>query len=199
MNDTTLNNTASGSERRRNKSSYLILAAIFGPMLAAYVIFKTGIGIPTGTINKGVLLAPPVSLALLDDMPDYQQSADKWRLLVPVMAPCDQACEQALYITRQVHLRLNEKAPRVARLVLADPRYLTDEFRQLLADQHPGVALLPLTAEQWQSLIAGSNWQEGQYAMVDQSGFMMMYYQSAHSGNDLLTDLKRMLKLSREH
>lgn len=199
MRDATLNDAHLEPASRRNQSSYLIMAAIFGPMLAAYVIFKTGIGIPAGTINKGVLLAPPVSLEALTQFADYPESAGKWRLLVPVFGPCEQACEQALYLTRQVHLRLNEKAPRVARLVVADPHFITEAFEQRLAEQHPGVLLLPLPADQWQALIAGSNWQDGQYAMVDQAGFMMMFYQSQHTGNDLLTDLKRMLKLSREH
>jgi hypothetical protein len=182
----------------------LVVATLLVPMVAAYLIYQTGIGMPTGTINKGNLLQPPVNideLTMFSDSGaqlDFSTQDKKWRLVVPAFGACAEQCREALYVTRQVHTRLNEKYPRVERWLVTD---INDPaFRQLLANEYPRITIVNVAADQWHSLLSESVESDPDYLMMDQNGFLMMGYQRAqHTGNDLLADLKRMLKFTREH
>ncbi|MDN3638031.1 hypothetical protein QWY82_04320 [Simiduia curdlanivorans] len=189
--------------RKLQWSKWLVMGVILVPMVVAYVIYETGLGIPTNTINKGVLLNPPVQIDSLelrdrDNQPmTMAQQPQKWRLLVPAMSACDDACVEALYITRQVHTRLNEKYTRVERVFLVAD--LDSATEQLIATEHANIQVVKVDPSAWAALLAQTNYAQGRYLMMDPDGFLMMYYQDQHTGNDLLADLKRMLKFSREH
>ena len=49
----------SGSRKLQGVS---IMASVLLPMVAAYIVFYTGMGIPSETINQGKLLQPPVKI-----------------------------------------------------------------------------------------------------------------------------------------
>lgn len=192
-------------QQKSNRNGYLMLAVILGPMIAAYLVFKTGLGMPTGTINKGELLTPAKLLFELNasdvdgNAVHWDQFEAHWRFLVPIMAPCEADCEQALYLTRQVHKRLNEKYPKVARWVLVDRALWNPALAQTLANEYQDSETLLVDAAEWHQWLAQTNSRDAIYYMVDNQGFAMMFYQRQHSGNDLLADIKRMLKLTREH
>lgn len=192
-------------QQKNNRNGYLMLAVILGPMIAAYLVFKTGLGIPTGTINKGQLLSPATQLFDLTVTDtngatvDWNQFEAHWRFLVPIMAECAADCEQALYLTRQVHKRLNEKYPKVERWLLIDRALWTPELAHKIADEYQDSKTLFVDAANWHRWRANTNDQDALYYMVDNKGFAMMFYQRQHTGNDLLSDIKRMLKLTREH
>ncbi|UTA47905.1 hypothetical protein L1F30_17340 [Simiduia sp. 21SJ11W-1] len=184
-------------------SKILIMATIVVPMVVAYVVYQTGFGMPAGTINKGELLVPPVQITELaltnsEGAINFASEQKKWRLLVPAFGHCTGACEQSLYLTRQVHKRLNEKYPRVERWVLTD--IAKPAFTDLLAAEYPGAKVINTDKAAWASLLATTNQPNGHYYMMDQNGFIMMAYNTElHTGNDLLKDVKRMLKFTREH
>ncbi|BFM09880.1 hypothetical protein R50072_00330 [Simiduia litorea] len=198
-----MTNSELSNSRKFQWSKWLVMGVILVPMLVAYIVYETGLGIPTGTINKGVLLNPPAqldSLALqdIDEKPTtIAQLPPKWRLVVPAMSGCDESCVEALYVTRQVHTRLNEKYTRVERVFLV--ANLDAATEQLLAAEHANIHVLKVEQKAWEALLAATNFRQGRYLMMDPDGFLMMYYQDQHTGNDLLADLKRMLKFSREH
>ena len=66
-------------QKHSQKQGLLILAIIVLPMIAAYVMFKTGWGMPTYTINKGLLLTPPQPVSNLN----LAEKNDKLRHLYP--------------------------------------------------------------------------------------------------------------------
>lgn len=193
----------------RNKG-LLIFSAILLPMLAAYFIFKTGIGMPGGTVNKGDLLVPATAIVDLqlhnDDgspatSPITEQSL--WRMIIPVSGSCDDQCLRQLYISRQVHIRLGEKAIRVERWLLNAGAALPETQQQHLQKEHPRLRFFNINAEQWRELFADTSVAEhrldGHHIyMVDQQGYAMMSYNPKHEGADLLTDIKRLLKYSYE-
>lgn len=185
-------------------NSTFILLAVFGPMLIAYLVFKTGIGMPTSTINKGVLLSPPQQL---DSLRYWAESGEgyaftdqpgKWRILIPSEGICDEVCAQNLYVTRQVHTRLNDKYHRVERVFINLNDKLDNAARELLNNRYPQVKILSVDPQKWKAMLAQTNWHQGQYLLVDQENFAMMFYTQTQTGNDFLADLKRMLKYSRE-
>lgn len=181
-----------------------VIASVLLPMLAAYVVFRTGVGMPESTINQGELLQPPRSI---DQLPlsepggaplDLLSEAPKWRYLIFPGGDCAAECEKLLYTTRQVHIRLGEKADRVERLLVsAGP--LSGELRAQLREQHPRLRFAVLESTVLDRLLRNTNHPRLERAstlLVDQRGFAMMVYDNHHSGNQLLKDIKRLLKYS---
>jgi hypothetical protein len=202
--------TTDGSNRqkRNQKQGLLILAIVLSPMIVSYFMFKTGWGMPTNTINKGDLLTPPQSVKMLNlaDNSDslqrlYPAGIKKWRILVPISANCEAACQKNLFITRQVHIRLAEKVSRVERILLALDEVSAQQKQQLLVD-HPNVLWLPSSRVELVNWLANTEIPAAQvdkrYFLIDQDGFAMMSYSAEHTGQDLLEDLTKLLKYTYE-
>lgn len=193
-------------------TGWLIVAIIALPMLAAYLIFTTGWGIPRTTVNKGELLLPATSLQSLP-LSDQQGQAfslpgedKRWRLLLVAGNDCDAGCRQLMYLARQVHVRLGDKAPRVERLYLNTAAAYDDALQQLLQDEYPLMQRLHVQPGEWQSLLADTSAAHSaavdaaprgeRLYLVDQQGYVMMFYDSRHQGGEMLDDIKRLLKYS---
>lgn len=197
------------AQRRGRILAASVVLVVLLPMLSAYVVYFTGVGVPEGTINKGVLLTPPVpisdwQLRTLDGEPwVLKEQPIKWRLLIPGGATCDQACKENLYLTRQVHIRLGEKGLRVERLYLLTEPSLSDSLSEHLEQEHARIKVVQLDEKAMVASLANTNLSgdpiaEGRYFLMDQEGFVMMGYDLEQSGNDLLKDIKRMLRYSYE-
>ena len=202
--------TAAASPAKRSGIGRLqgisVIASVVLPIAAAYLVFYTGVGMPEGTINEGDLLKPPVDVAEMtfleaDSGPmQLANEEPKWRYLIVPAGECDNACEQLLYTSRQVHIRLSEKADRVERLLVTTTP-LAAERRESLAEQHPRLRFVVLPEEamaQLQRETGLLNRNQPELLLVDQEGFAMMDYDNHHSGNQLLKDIKRLLKYSYE-
>ena len=188
----------------------MVLGVVIVLMAAAYLMYETGIGVPTSTVNHGELLTPAHSIKPLELVDDNSgevlnlfKGKKKWRILIPGRASCNQACQQTLYLTRQVTIRLAEKSQRVERIYLNFDVGLDSELEGLLATEYPGVKKLRVSFEQWKQWIKPTNGPADPVAsntffVVDQEGFVMMFYTPKHSGNEVLSDLKRLLKYSYE-
>lgn len=200
-----------GSEKSpvNKKTSWLMLVAIGLPMIMAYVVFSTGFAMPTGTINKGDLLLPATPLAELTitdrqgDAVDLLSGKKKWRWLIVGNNSCQQACQNNLYLSRQVHIRLGEKALRLERLYLNTDSVYSDALASELKEGHPRLVMAHIDSAQWKKVMSETNAKafalngENLY-VVDQQGFVMMTYNPSHQGSDLLDDIKRLLKYSYE-
>jgi hypothetical protein len=183
----------------------LILAVVIIPVVAAYVAYYTGMGVSDETVNKGILLQPPVHLDQLTDVADEVPELEerKWRLLLPLLAPCTDTCAENLYTTRQVHIRLGEKAERVERLAVNLGGAAGQEQLDAIQADHPRLKHFSVSREQWQHWLNGTNVpasleQDHYYLLVDQEGYAMMFYTAAHHGNELLDDIKRVLRYTPE-
>lgn len=200
------------SSKRKAKRSrvrwavWFIVAAFLLPMILAYVMFATGFGLPTGTINKGELLEPATSLFGLTLTDSNGEPIDlaaekKWRWLIVGSNSCQQACMDNLHTSRQVHIRLGEKAARLERMYLnTDPQYAAD-FEDQLQQEHPRLVMAHVDAQAWQNTFQHTNTADfelngSSLYVVDQEGFAMMVYDSENKGTDLLADIKRLLKYS---
>ena len=72
--------------------------------------------------------------------------------MVPISANCDAACQQNLFITRQVHIRLAEKAARVERILLALENIPEQQKQKMLAPTAQKIIQLRRTNEHTNSL-----------------------------------------------
>ncbi|WP_299980291.1 hypothetical protein [uncultured Pseudoteredinibacter sp.] len=193
------------SNRIGNWQAVLLFAVIALPMVLALLIYKTGIGMPAGTINEGLMLSPAKQINVIakadNDGHSLLATGKKWRLVIPYSQNCDRACASNLYITRQVHIRLGEKARRVERVLLsmgADKTAL-----EKLLQEHPRMRVMNIEASDFSRWLSESSLPESvdplqHYLLVDEDGFAMMAYNTEHEGNQLLKDIKRVLKFTNE-
>lgn len=182
-----------------------ILAITLVPLIAAYVAYFTGMGVPDDTVNEGELLSPAKNVADIlagaeGDIPEFSNNL-KWRLFIPIPEHCGGACQQNLYITRQVHIRLAEKGERVERFAVNIGVDQGADFLQQIMAEQPGLRNFVVASAAWHEWLRGTNVPgdlvDGHYyILVDQVGFAMMFYTTQHDGNQLLKDLKRVLRYS---
>jgi len=195
--------------KRNRTMGLLVLGAVFVPMLAAYLLFKSEFAIPKGTVNKGELLLPPQELSELNVVDAEGQPLNlldaglKWRLLIPGGAVCAEQCEKTLYLTRQVHTRLGNKAGRVERYYLNFDGALASQTEALFKGEYPHLKTVHLEKSDFESVISNTSLAtvddiDQRYFLMDQEGFIMMSYLPKNTGNELLADMKRLLKYSYE-
>lgn len=190
--------------RRGRRTALLLFAIGFGPMIFATIMFYTGWLNPAGHSNNGVLIQPPVPVSqlhlqdangqpLTDRFGPKPEGAD-WMLMV-VAGECDADCETLLYLARQVNIALGKNANRVDRAAYLGSMsgdlagrwqkdYGSMERLQKLDNRQPV----------WPQGISPG--QQPRILLVDPLGNVMMHYGTEHTGNDLLKDLKHLLKLS---
>ena len=186
--------------RRGRLKAGALFAIAFTPILLATLMFYTGWGIPASTTNKGELLEgnPQVTeTALLGSegeglaarfLPENQDA--KWWILV-VADQCQEACQEWLYMTRQVHILLNRDADRVQRAFYAANPDVLDR------DTHPLIEIFQSEEGRAVTLPNGQAPSDGPFVfIVDPMGNMVLRYDDRHTADDVLDDIEHLLDTS---
>ncbi|MFK8019011.1 MAG: hypothetical protein AB8B86_04510 [Pseudomonadales bacterium] len=191
-------------QARSNKIKLLILIFVpFTLMLMAWVMFYSGIGMPKGTGNKGVLINPPLQLneVSVDAATKIVETSNfKWFFLLPGTASCDKACEERLYLTRQIRTALGKYTHKIQRLYLVDSSLvLSNELQTLLKEEHEDLIVQRVSAEKLKQMLASQEQSSKSQAskdiyLADFRGFIMMYYNESHTYKDIMKDIKFLLK-----
>jgi hypothetical protein len=199
------NPNVSPEQVRRGRRMALLLFAIgFGPMVLATIMYYTGWMNPTALSNNGVLLQPPVPVAdlqlqgadgaPLEDRFGPELEEPEWMLMV-VADDCGSACEDLLYLTRQVNIALGKNANRVNRSAWLGN--VSDDLAARWSSEYSSMETLELTAGAEPSWPPGVNPDtQPRILVVDPFGNIVMHYGSEHTGKQMLEDLKQLLKLS---
>lgn len=183
-----------------NKRVTLIVLALlfFGPMIAAWAWFFWFQDVRPGTVNKGDLIQPPIAIGTTSlheraRETSVQPFVGDWSIVILAPESCDAPCERALYLTRQIWIRLNRDADRVQRLLLAGPAvdYPAQEHRDLRVFDATDAIL-----SQFESPIDDSLAGAERIYLVDAFGNLMMSYPMDFTPEMLNSDLKRLLKIS---
>ncbi|HET7203955.1 MAG TPA: hypothetical protein VFI92_11360 [Steroidobacteraceae bacterium] len=196
--------------RRQGRRQLLVLAAIFFvPLAVAFWLYYGPSGWrPVGGTNKGDLVdpavpLPPVSLAQPDGArtaPEFL-GAGQWTIAYLGDGACDERCRQALYLSRQSRIALNKDMGRVQRVFLAtgsccDRAYLQAEHPDLLVavigDDADSQALLA----KFPALGGKSAAEAGRLWVIDPLGNLVLSYSEQAPDKALLTDVKKLLRLS---
>ena len=205
------------AQRRSNQIKLLILWLIPVLLMATagitYYLVQAG-KLELGSKNNGVLVRPLLQMTELfkEGAPGSIEGVEreaasllqgKWTMIVRTKADCDQRCRDALYLSRQLHVRLNKDAYRVRRVYMYESEsQLNAEFKAFLDQEHPLIATLPITSaigDQLASKTTSTAGEPASFFLVDPQGWLMMYYLAHHDGNAVLADLKHLLKLSLIH
>lgn len=173
------------------------------PVVAAWFFYLNPQYLPQGRSNHGELIAPPIPLppgALLtpEGTPfDLDRLSGHWTLVVPSRPPCAAACQDKLAEIRQIRLALGESRLSVERLLL-----LTEAPGSTLALSHDltGTLVSTLSRQAAPGLMAHIGTDEALWDRVfilDPLGRLMMRYSPSAPPKDVLKDLERLLKASK--
>ena len=194
---------------KRGRSKLLIIFAVFlGPLLGAFVWYYgfSGAFAPRGATNHAPLVSPVIPLAPfsnpgldgLDGVPFTAESLKhRWNVVHLLAAHCDEACQQALYHTRQTRLALGKDANRLQRILLSPSR----DLLKRLAAAHPDAIRLLLSETGLENQLAPiakrRNLGANDALLIDPLGNLMMMLPANLAPALLLKDLKHLLKISR--
>lgn len=165
------------------------------PVIASYLAFY--VWKPQDSVNYGELMSPralpDATLSVPAGLPGVDRGSmnGHWTLVYAGPAACGDACQQALYATRQTRLAQGKEMDRVSRLWLVTdggtpaPALLEAHPEMRVAHADPGwLALLP-------------NAEQGVFVyLVDPLGNVMMRFPEQADIKLVIKDLQRLLKYS---
>lgn len=195
-------------QTKRSRTKFLLLALLFfGPVIFAWWAYYFSDGWrPVGQTEHGDLVHPALPLPAFS-LPGTGGQATalsdlkgKWTLLYVDGWDCDTSCVDALYHTRQVRLALGKELDRIQRLFLVNGPCC--ELRELSAE-HPDLRIAWLDGPD-AGLVAGAlptygatePLQAGRVYVIDPLGNLVMSYAPGFEPKGLLSDMKKLLKLS---
>jgi len=193
---------------RRGRRQLLGLAALFFvPLAVAFWMYYGPTGWrPAGDTSKGDLIEParPLATIALPTADGGQTGAEflrgKWSMVYVGDGLCDERCRKALYLTRQSRIALNKDMDRVQRVFLVTGRCCDRGF---LAEEHPDLVVARVDDAASAALLepfptyGGVPLADaGRIYLVDPLGNLMMSYAPGAPDKALLTDVKKLLRLS---
>lgn len=201
--------------RRRNRNRLMLI----GLMVLSLLPLGAAVGIYYGAswmvagaqTNRGWLIDPPGDLEALGLKTDDGSvlrpgESRRWRLLVVPGNDCDDACLEALMLLRQVHVLLGRDADRVLRYAVLTPASPAG-MRGALLTRLPEMTFVEGPADVLSNALDGRDLRGQQpipaadsldagILTVDPLGNVVLYHGLEQIGSDMLSDLKRLLRLS---
>lgn len=181
---------ATPAEIRRGRLTLIGLAALFFlPLFAAFALYYAGGWRPAQATNHGELISPAVPLGV-----DWAR--EEWSLVYVGDGACDEACRQTLLVMRQTRLGLANEMTRVQRVFLATANCCDREF---FRTQHVGMEVFDAGSDaRTRALVPAFPIEDREHSLyiVDPLGNLMMRFDARQNPKNLLTDLKKLLKLS---
>lgn len=153
-----------------------------------------------GTTNHGVLIEPVRTIADLTfatpSGENWQAGGNsKWKLAVVDNGNCDEPCQNALYLTRQIHKLIAKRANRVERLYISE-QSLTGQQQQMMEKEYPATTVLLDRSHQFQQQLADTNVPDnrtGFFYLLDSRGQLVLFYTPEHEYKKVIKDLKVLL------
>jgi cytochrome oxidase Cu insertion factor (SCO1/SenC/PrrC family) len=200
----TVNNTPpannSNSNNRNPYTIWFVVLSFVAPALLAYGLYFFG-DIKSFS-NHGEILNPIAHIRnfqLRDDKGQLiteDKLTYKWRMISFLGKSCDQSCAKRLYDSRQVYTSLGKDRHRVLRMfVHLEPADNT--LKQLIKTEHPNA--IQVNGDEpsiIKALPEKSSITNNEIYIMDPMGNVMMRFTQDQPDRDLLTDLKRLLKVS---
>jgi hypothetical protein len=177
--------------RPQRRTLYLLLTLFFAPLAVAFVLYYGFGWRPSTQSIHGELISParPMPLgaeALLRD----------WALVYVGDGQCDSDCRAALVFARQTRLSLNKDMKRVNRALLATDNCCDVAY---LKKEHDGIKVFDVSGpDDRAELLSVLPVVDLKHTLfvVDPLGNLVMRYDVRKEPAGLLTDLKKLLKLS---
>ena len=195
-----------GTERRGVRPLLIMVGIFAAPVLAAWFFYLNPQYLPSGRGNLGTLISPvvavPADLRLTTPAGvalDRSELEGKWTLVYLGGGDCPDACRERLHDLRQIRLALGDGSLSVERLlILTDPG--ASATGAALAQEFRGMAVA-VTDEAGAAWLIGALGQGPQALdrvyILDPMGNVMMRYASDAPAKDILKDMGRLIKASK--
>lgn len=179
-----------------------IAALFFVPLALSFWLYYAGGWRPSGSTNHGELITPARPLPdVAFTLPDGTTSArtgllrGKWTLLYLGGGGCSEDCRQALWTTRQTRQLLAEERDRVQLVFIVRSDCCNMDF---LSKEHPGLEVVKADDPSTRDFFALFPATEPTHSIyvVDPLGNLMMRFDARENPKGLLSDMKKLLKLS---
>jgi cytochrome oxidase Cu insertion factor (SCO1/SenC/PrrC family) len=196
--------------RSRGRRGLLLVITVFAmPLLAAFVLYYWAPAsfLPGGRTNHGHLVTPArplgeVKLVGADGQPLGRSLFENhWTLLYLGSSECADSCRNALYYARQVHIALGRDQDRVQRVYVSADRHALAKLSSWAQHEHSGMHIALAEGEGGAGFLGF--FQAGAPAaprdsiyLLDPLGNWLMVYQPGDPPKGMLTDLKKLLRLS---
>ena len=191
--------------QRRGRRIFLLIALVFAlPVASAWLIyFAAPELIPQDRTNRGQLVQPaqPVEdLALLDDAGKPVPLDERWSLIVFDDGDCGAECANALLMTRQMRLSLNNRMKRLSRVRVVPADSDLAALHELLDAAHPDLTIVRDVDGSARELFGAGSAAAGESApglhLVDPHANYMMRYPAGIEPKPLRKDIVRLLRAS---
>lgn len=187
----------------------LFFAVLFGPIVFAYHLVQKGHANQFRLTNHGDLISPPVSitstsfydLTKKQDLPG-KSLYGKWWLVYVSPSKCQQTCHDVIYNLRQIRTALGKDASRLERLFIAHPNCDMSVCETYLSESYPDMLRVKIAEQDFNTLFDAINNPSdremvGEIYIIDPKGNIMMHYAADAPSRDILSDVKRLLKVSK--
>ena len=179
------------------KTNLLILLLFFvvtvGPFALAWLNYSYGWFWTAAKDGKNNFVNPSFNISYAFD----EQASDepKWKLLVSIPSNCNQDCAERLFYLRQIYLALGKNLFRVEQYAILDPAQSLDARAWSILEENPYIEKLqnPKLARE---IISYKDQTLPVIFIADPRGNMVLYYDSAHQPQEILKDLKKLMKYS---
>lgn len=203
-------NTSSSPSKSSNKKIILLLffLILLAPYLLAIYLVNKGKDHALPLSNHGDLLYPLQNIASVSfyDLNHAKTQTGKlllgkWWLVYVSPEKCHQTCQNNLYNMRQIRVALGKDASRLERLFIAQPECPVSVCEQYLSESYPDLLKIKMAPKDFNLLFGSKNTQEremiGEFYIIDPKGNVMMHYAADSEAKAILSDLKRLLKVSK--
>tara|TARA_B100001564_G_C20569702_1_gene637742 strand:+ start:219 stop:788 length:570 start_codon:yes stop_codon:yes gene_type:complete len=151
------------------------------------------------TTNYGKLLKPILLIADIDiktssGINSTNSLNGKWSLLYYLKNDCLNACEENIYLLRQVNTALGKDMNRLQRILMFDDNV---KITLDLQKNYPGLIYIYNKPNNLHGLISNVSENQSSIFLVDPLGNVILKYDEKFEGKKLLKDIKKLLKLSR--
>lgn len=202
------------TENRGNWPIIIMIMILSGVMVSGFLLYprseeaRQNLLSSLGTTNHGEFVVPPSPLDILkmkDQEGNPWQIKDqkvKWRLVIPGKPACNEECQKLIHITRQVHISLGKYSRRLERIYLVEGDNI-DPNSETVLEKHPFLKRI-FTQDSLATILEKTNMAKVIAApdaplhayLVDQNGLIMMTYTLANDGNEMIEDIKHLMKYS---
>ncbi len=178
----------------RKSTSYLasgLLLIVFSlPIVIAIWLYNKPTIWAGKSNNHGILLSPP-----LQTQQFFNDTPQKWTLILFYPKACQQDCQKNLYLLRQIQRASGKNQNRIARMLLTyqDPSIINVQFPHLLTKT--------ITQSRFKRGLSGKTEldfmkNKGGIFISDPHGNMMLAYPLGGDDMDIFKDLRHLLRIS---
>ncbi|BBL34933.1 hypothetical protein Nstercoris_01187 [Nitrosomonas stercoris] len=177
----------------------LIILVILSPIIISSFLHRWNFH-PGSTVNYGELLELKPIQGVATNIEDNtifrnRQLRDAWNLLIIDSGKCDGYCQEKLYIIRQVRLAQHVNKDVIQRIWLINDNIEPDSD---IRDKYEGTKLIFAQGKELldEFPFGPETSQQDYIYLIDPIGNLMMRYPRNPDPKKMISDLKRLLKLS---